>query len=163
MYINGITHPNGSLILSPKSPNLKSQSSLYSSLSLSPKWLGFFFFCWRIWLGFHQYSPYHIACLCIGENLIPSFSLLECSRKGFEDFLGEVTARFSREQQQYFSGEGFSMPPLARKPRPMMPMSERKTNGFFCAFICFRLLVFFFWILICLNWISSSCWFGSCL
>ena len=75
LYIKGITHPNGSLILSPKSPNLKSQSSLCPSLS--PKWL-----------VFHQYSPYHIACLCFGENLIPSFSLLECSRKGFEDFLG---------------------------------------------------------------------------
>ena len=36
LYINSFPHPNGSLILSPKSPNLKSQTSLSLSLSLSP-------------------------------------------------------------------------------------------------------------------------------
>ena len=63
LYINLIPHPNGSLILSPKSPNLKSQTSLSLSLSPFPKGL-----------GFHLNSPYHIACLCFGENLIPFLS-----------------------------------------------------------------------------------------
>ena len=40
--------------------------------------------------------------------------------------------------------------------------ADDATLRFFCAFIWFRLMVFFFffsWILICLNWIASSCCF----
>ena len=105
LYINLIPQPNGSLILSPKSPNLKSQTSL--SLSLPQ----------RVRVSSQFSISYRMSVFWRKSDTLSLF--LEIQEKGLKIFSGKWL-REQQQQQQYFSGEGFSMPPLARKPRPMI-------------------------------------------